>query len=55
MLGKIESWRRRGEQRMRWLYSIADSMDKCLSTLREIVKDRGDWRAAVLGAAKSWI
>ena len=54
MLGKIEGKRRRGQQRMRWLDSIADSMDMNLSKLQETVEDRGVWRAAVHGVAKSW-
>ena len=54
MLGKIEDKRKRGWQRMRWLNSITDSMGMNLSKLREIVKDRETWRAAVRGVAKSW-
>ena len=54
MLGKTEGKRGMGQQRMRWLDSIANSMDMNLSELREIVKDSGAWRAAVYGFAKNW-
>ena len=52
VLGNIESKRRRGWQRIRWLESIIDSMDMNLSKLWETVKDRGAWRTAVHGVAK---
>ena len=53
MLGKIEGRRRRGQQRMRWLDSITDSMDMNLNKFQEIVENRGAWHAVVHGVAKS--
>ena len=53
MLGKIEGKRRRGRERMRWLYGITDSMGMDLGKRQEIVKDRGAWRAVVHGVTMS--
>ena len=54
MLGKIEDWRGSGQQRVRWVDNITDSMDMSLNKVQELVNDRETWRAGVQGVAKSW-